>query len=60
MLELAESKFGFKFRVGYESEFMLLRAAEPGSQVPFKPVDNSVYSHSYAFNAMAPGKSTSA
>ena len=56
MLELAESKFGFKFRVGYESELTLLRAAEPGSPVPFKPVDNSVYSHSMAFNNMAPGE----
>lgn len=56
MLELAESKFGFKFRVGYESEFTLLRAAEPESQVPFKAVDNSVYSHSLAFNNMAPGE----
>ena len=55
VLELAESKFGFKFRVGYESEFMLLREREPGSQPPFRPVDNSVYSQSSAFNAMAPG-----
>ena len=55
VLDLAESKFGFKFRVGYESEFFLLREAELGSQPPFRPVDNSVYSSSSAFNAMAPG-----
>jgi hypothetical protein len=56
VLGVAESKFGFKFRVGYESEFMLLKAAEPGSAVPFRPVDNSVYASSSALNDMAPGK----
>lgn len=56
VLQLAGDKFGFRFRVGYESEFTLLRAAEPGSQVPFKAVDSSVYAQSSAFNAMAPGE----
>ena len=56
VLGVAESKFGFKFRVGYESEFMLLKAAEPGSALPFRPVDNSVYASSSALNDMAPGK----
>ncbi len=56
MLGVAESKFGFKFRIGYESEFMLLRAAEPGSALPFRAVDNSVYASSSALNDMAPGK----
>ncbi len=55
VLDLAQSKFGFTFRVGYESEFMLLHRLEPGSQPPFRPVDNSVYSQSSAFDAMAPG-----
>ena len=55
VLALAESKFGFKFRVGYESEFMLLREAAPGSQPPFRPVDTSVYCQSSSFNAIAPG-----
>ncbi|CAL5223477.1 g6000 [Coccomyxa viridis] len=54
VLDLAQSKFGFTFRVGYESEFMLLHRLEPGSQPPFRPVDNSVYSQSSAFDAMAP------
>ena len=53
---MAEAKFGFKFRVGYESEFMLLKRAEPGSAVPFRPVDNSVYASSSALNDIAPGK----
>ncbi len=55
VLDLAQSKFGFTFRVGYESEFMLLHRLEPGSHPPFRPVDNSVYSQSSSFNAMAPG-----
>jgi len=59
VLELAESNFGFKARVGYESEFMLLQAAEPGSHIPFRAVDNSVYAQSSAFNNMASGKGRS-
>ena len=55
MLELAESKFGFRFRVGYESEFVLLRAGQPGSSAPFAAVDNSLYAQSSAFNDMAHG-----
>jgi hypothetical protein len=55
VLATAQREHGLTFRVGYESEFILLRQPAPGdTQLP-PPFDRSVYCQTSAFDAAAPG-----
>ncbi|KAK9918078.1 hypothetical protein WJX75_001014 [Coccomyxa subellipsoidea] len=54
ILANAQREHGLTFRVGYESEFILLRQPAPGdTQLP-PPFDRSVYCQTSAFDAAAP------
>ncbi|CAL8471645.1 g11187 [Coccomyxa elongata] len=54
ILAAAQQDHGLTFRVGYESEFVLLRQPAPGSAVLPPAFDRSVYCQTSAFDAAAP------
>ena len=57
ILATAQREHGLTFRIGYESEFILLHKPGPGdTQLP-PPFDTSVYCQTSAFDAAAPGTS---
>lgn len=55
VLATAQRDHGLTFRVGYESEFILLHKPMPGAVGLPPPFDTSVYCQTSAFDAAAPG-----
>lgn len=55
ILATAQREHGLTFRVGYESEFILLRQPAPGDMQLPPPFDRSMYCQTSAFDAAAPG-----
>lgn len=54
VLATAQQEHGLNFRIGYESEFVLLRP--PGDDGVLRGINKAVYSQTSALNAAAPCK----
>lgn len=56
VIDQLQQRYGVSLRVGFESEFLLLRPLSSGQAPPHRlvPVDCSVYCQSSAFETMAP------
>lgn len=55
LLEMLEQEHGLDFRVGFETEFYLLRGQSSKHGTELVPVDQSLYCQTSALNAVAPG-----